>query len=490
MSKVAHSPRTDASSNGKSTFLHFDDPEGDDEHVTEEAGTHPMTMTSTPINANVVDSDYVFGVEDEVPDETVFVNLSGEDLTVEQPPDSAAVEANTADLKDSTEIEATPSLSASPHSVWDTDFHKIHMAAISSDKFDSLLKMCPNFRDCKSHMAAFVLVRVSETSCNYYQVVALGTGRSCCTSWLCFNGTMMHDCHAMVIARRALLRFLYKQLLLFFDADPQSKEACIFEGNAGEPQLRLKAEISLHLYTNQCPEGAAKDFYMRGSAYSTRYPVKLQYHAKSLLMPATHLRPSHWASKVCCISATDKLCLWTFVGVQGALLSHFIQPLYITSMVLGGQKLYASRLSDITNECLGDGWEDILPPFYKKYHTRFLCCEEVQPVKVSPQHNVLSLNWCLGDRDIEVVDGSKGFLDHSSPSMSGPDFSSRLCKKALHSYFCKAAQLGGHDYFLDLPSYHHIKVEASVYQTVKELVFLRNHYGPWNSKKLVDFFSA
>lgn len=40
---------------------------------------------------------------------------------------------------------------------WQTDFHKHHMAAISSVKFDSLLKMSPHFYGCKSHMAAFVL---------------------------------------------------------------------------------------------------------------------------------------------------------------------------------------------------------------------------------------------------------------------------------------------------------------------------------------------
>lgn len=40
-----------------------------------------------------------------------------------------------------------------------SEWHTLHMAAISSAKFDSLLKMSPDFYGCKSHMAAFVLTR-------------------------------------------------------------------------------------------------------------------------------------------------------------------------------------------------------------------------------------------------------------------------------------------------------------------------------------------
>lgn len=62
-----------------------------------------------------------------------------------------------------------------------------------------------------------------------------------------------------------VFRFLYKQLLLFFDDEPKAKENCIFESSADSHQLQLKPKISLHLYTNQCPEGAANNFYFKYS---------------------------------------------------------------------------------------------------------------------------------------------------------------------------------------------------------------------------------
>lgn len=77
---------------------------------------------------------------------------------------------------------------------------------------------------------------------------------------------------------------------------------------------------------------------------------------------------------------------------------------------LGGQKIFDEEVSDITNKRLGDGWDDLLPLPFMKHNIIFLSGHYVGPVVTSPQHDNLSINWCLGDKDIEVLDCSKGFI--------------------------------------------------------------------------------
>lgn len=77
---------------------------------------------------------------------------------------------------------------------------------------------------------------------------------------------------------------------------------------------------------------------------------------------------------------------------------------------LGGKKIFNEHVSDVTNKRLDDALRDCLPSSYRKHNIFFVSGHYVGPAVASAQHVDLSINWCLGDKDIEVVDSTTGLI--------------------------------------------------------------------------------
>jgi len=176
--------------------------------------------------------------------------------------------------------------------------------------------------------------------------VALGTGTKCLSgSKRSKIGDAIHDSHAEVVARRALVRWMlaHARLALLGVESAVVVGGCIFvdtsEGG-GERRLRLREGLGLHFFASEMPCGdacvSASSGRRTGAKEVTTTEAPPEASEVESGEQATHRarRKPGRGEATLSMSCSDKIAKWLILGVQGCLLSRWVDAVPIRTLTI------------------------------------------------------------------------------------------------------------------------------------------------------------
>ena len=352
------------------------------------------------------------------------------------------------------------------------------------EKYNEVSATRENAAAMRKVLAAIVVKKKvsGDTSMN---VVALGTGTKCISSRNMIPGMTVNDCHGEVIVKRAFQRYLYQQLSLCFE---NHKNDSIFQLAPLSGKYIVKPGISFHMYVSTAPCGDARVFMPVGLGVQPDGHTGRTKRGKSRCKidegEGSVLAERHQNDdRMVIMSCSDKMASWNVTGVQGSLLSLFVNPIFFKSIVVGKNYNYEHMARGVFVRVEAVQKNEAFPESYKA-SAPLVGKANTSIYKQAKQSSSYSLNWWEGVM-LEVIDTSIGCTQGGSPS--------RLCK---HEMFMKWLCLFKYPLspnitengipitklqFTSNDSYAFIKSLANEYQSVKQM--LHKHYsdylGPW-----------
>ncbi|XP_043931921.1 double-stranded RNA-specific editase 1 isoform X3 [Protopterus annectens] len=349
------------------------------------------------------------------------------------------------------------------------------VARLVIDKFGDLTDNFTSPHARRKVLAGIVMT--TGTDLKDAQVICVSTGTKCINGeYMSDRGLALNDCHAEIIARRSLLRYLYTQLELFLSNDEDQQKSIFIRCEKGG--FGLKDNVQFHLYISTSPCGDARIFSPHEAGMEDqgdRHPnrrargqlrTKIESGEGTIPVRATSTIQT-WdgvlqGERLLTMSCSDKISRWNVLGMQGALMNHLVDAVYFSSIILGSL-YHADHLSRAVYQRIAE--IEGLPSSYrlnKPLLSGISNTEARQPGK-APN---FSVNWTVGDSALEIVNATTGKDEMGRPS--------RLCKHTLYNRWLRLYTKFSSSLRTKITkpsSYHEAKQTATEYQSAKQCLF-------------------
>uniref|UniRef100_A0A8C1WCI2 Adenosine deaminase RNA specific B1b n=1 Tax=Cyprinus carpio TaxID=7962 RepID=A0A8C1WCI2_CYPCA len=384
------------------------------------------------------------------------------------------------------QLDQTPSRQPIPREGLQLHLPQVLADAVSRLVVDKFSELTDNFTSPHARRKVLAgVVMTTGTDVKDAQVICVSTGTKCINGeYMSDRGLALNDCHAEIIARRSLIRYLYMQLEHFLSNNKEEHQKSIFT-QCDKRGFQLKDNVQFHLYISTSPCGDARIFSPHEAGVEDqgdRHPnrkargqlrTKIESGEGTIPVRSSNTIQT-WdgvlqGERLLTMSCSDKIARWNVVGIQGSLMSYFTEPIYFSSIILGSL-YHADHLSRAMYQRIAD-IEDLPQQFSlnRPLLSGISNAEARQPGK-APN---FSVNWTVGDQALEVINATTGKDDMGRASRLCKQFPS-LLKKSFIS-------------ISDPSSYHEAKQEAVEYHTAKQTLIKAFHkagLGAWVKKPI------